>query len=365
MKKKIKIKCVGFWPWFTEEGNYILDLIKENFDLEICENKEKADYIFCCCGFGYPYEYVKYPQPRIMFSGENYVPDFNLIDYGVSVYPIEFLDRHVYLPGFMGHKDYFELPNFRNVTKKILKEKIYFANLITGDDDINHMRSKLFYKLSEYKRVESCGKYLNNMENGFRVEYGKTKIPFQEKTKFTICVNSTNQEGFITEKIFDAFKSNTIPIYFGSSTVKDIFNDKAYINCSDYDNLDDVLERVKELDMDDEKYIAMLREPIFKNENFLQEKHEELKRFVKNIFDQPIEKCYRRSREFCAQDINNFLISVNADTIKKQLVIDKKNKEKQIRKQHIKERIQQLKSGKKYFRAFLTWLKHFWFLYFK
>ena len=44
------------------------------------------------------------------------------------------------------------------------------------------------------------------------------------------------------------------------SVVKD-FNPKAFINCNDYKNFDEIIEVIKELDNNDEKYMEMLRQP--------------------------------------------------------------------------------------------------------
>ena len=53
----------------------------------------------------------------------------------------------------------------------------------------------------------------------------------------------------------------SIPIYWGNPLVTKDFNPKAFINCNDYDNdFDAVIERIKELDNDPDKYLAMLRE---------------------------------------------------------------------------------------------------------
>lgn len=87
-----------------------------------------------------------------------------------------------------------------------VKEKKYFANLITSHDSEDNNRSRIFHKLNAYKRVESLGTFMNNMPEGETVNWlNDSKTEFQRKCKFTICFESTSHYGFITEKITDAF----------------------------------------------------------------------------------------------------------------------------------------------------------------
>lgn len=138
-----------------------------------------------------------------------------------------------------------------------------------------------------------------------------SKTEFQRKCKFTLCFESTKHEGFVTEKITDAFFSDTIPVYYGSSTVTDIFNHKAFINCSDYDSFDDVIDKIIELDNDDSKYLEMLRQPVFVDPEFASKTTDAIEDFIIAIFEQPLEKAYRRSRVYSAKIHDDFLKRAN------------------------------------------------------
>ena len=171
--------------------------------------------------------------------------------------------------------------------------------MIASHESENNIRGDLFRLLSQYKRVEAGGSYLNNMPDGQTVKMRDgSKFALQKKCKFTLCGESLMNEGFITEKIFDAFLADTIPIYYGSSTISDIINKNAYIDIRNYDNLEDVVERIIELDKDDNKYLEVLRPPVFVKEDYVEKKIEELERFLRNIFDQPLEKAYRRCKSY-------------------------------------------------------------------
>ena len=94
--KTIKIKIVGVCAGFEPEWMEVYNIMKRYYDVQIVE--EDPDYILCDAYEPF-YEYVKYPQVRILVNGENYVPDFNFVDYSVSRYPVTFADRNFYFPG--------------------------------------------------------------------------------------------------------------------------------------------------------------------------------------------------------------------------------------------------------------------------
>ena len=297
--KTVKIKFVGKWGGVTPENNTICYWLKKNgYDIQLSDD---PDYIICDVFGPQLYEYCKYDQIRILETGENFTPDFNLVDYSISRYPIQFGDRNFYLPGCtMSGGNWHDLAKKdRNYPTEFMQEKIYFANLIAGHDSEHNYRSIFFEKLSAYKRVESPGTFMNNMPDGMTVNWlDDSKTTFQRRSKFTVCFESTCHNGFITEKITDAFFSDTIPIYFGSPDVTEIFNKDAFINVSDYDSLDAVVEKIKELDQDDEKYLAMLRQPVLVDPDLPRRLDEELEKFILHIFEQPQDQAYRRCRAY-------------------------------------------------------------------
>ena len=310
--KTVKLNYIGVGSYFDKEQNLIYDILKNNgYDVQIVED---PDYLICDAFTENPYEYCGHPQVRIMYSGENYIPDFNLIDYAISPYPITFGDRHFHLPACVWPRSHWlELArrDRSGYTMEFVKEKTLFANFITSHESEGNIRGDFFKQLCNYKRVESPGTYLNNMPNGETVDWlNDSKTKFQRKCKFTLCFESTNHYGFVTEKLMDAFYADTIPVYFGSSTAADIFNRDAFINVADYGSFEEAIARIKELDQDDEAYLAMLRQPVFVDPGYPQRLEEELKAYICHIFDQPVEKAYRRSRVYRPGKIDGYLSRV-------------------------------------------------------
>ena len=316
--KTVKINYAGVADDYNKEQNLIYDLLKINgYDVQIVDD---PDYLICDFSGENPYQYCGHPQVRIMYSGENFIPDFNLIDYAICPYPIQFGDRNFQLPACVWPRSHWQELMHKNragVTVDFVKNKQYFANFIAGHESEYNIRGDFFKKLCEYKRVESPGSYLNNMPGGEQVNWlNDSKSDFQRKCKFTLCFESTNHYGFVTEKIMDAFYADTIPVYYGSPTVTEIFNKDAFINVADYESFDAAIERIKELDQDDEKYLEMLRQPILVNPDYPRELEDALGKYVCHIFDQPLEQAYRRTRVYRPRDCDEYLArAVDTETL--------------------------------------------------
>lgn len=320
-KKTIRINFSGLSTReeFKPHDNIYLDILRKHYNVEICDN---PDYILCgvlydhgSFNMGFFNEYILYySKVRILIEGENLIPDYNLVDYSICQYPIKYLDRNCYFPcgieAFTHRRTYFrELQDKnRNYSSNLLKEKEYFASFIASHDSEYNIRGDFFKALNQRKRVESIGTYLNNMPDGKAVAWlGSSKFDFQRKCKFSLCFESTKHEGFITEKIVEAFYADTIPVYYGSSNIKEIFNPKAFIDISDYPSFDAAIDKILEIENDDKVYLEMLRQPIFNNPKYPEEKLAEVEQFLCHIFDQPLEKAYRRSQYLVSEYHESFM----------------------------------------------------------
>ena len=78
---------------------------------------------------------------------------------------------------------------------------------------------------------------------------------------FGICMENKNTPGYITEKILMAFLAGTVPVYYGTKEVFDIFNRKAFIYY-DIENPEEAVDRIKHLEENPDDYDKMLNEPI-------------------------------------------------------------------------------------------------------
>lgn len=270
-KKVIKLNFCDFWKGYNKENNWFVNVLRKNYDIEISEN---PDFLFYSC-FGI--EHLEYQDcVKIFFTGENVIPNFNECDYAFGFDYIECGDRYFHKPIWV-HRKAFNASDEDMVNRRFCN--FIYSNTTAGKGSL--LRQEFCKKLMEYKHVDCPGRVLNNMyaedlepRNG---NWAKSKREFLKKYKFTIAFENSSSNGYTTEKLLDPLESFSIPIYWGNPLVAKEFNPKAFINCNDYDNdFDAVIERVKELDNDASKYLAMLHEnPMQPNFDYEQGKKQE------------------------------------------------------------------------------------------
>lgn len=309
--KTIKINISGFPKLLDIKDWDIYRVLEKKYNVVVSDD---PDYLFVC-NFD-KYSYCKFKGIRIFIGWECLFPNFNLVDYAINIIDdINVQDRSFFYPYYAMVLGVEQICHKQKLTADILNKKTGFCNYIYTHGGMKE-RTDIFHKLSEYKTVDSAGRYLNNM-NGFTP--GKReqvlgainnfpKIEFQKKYKFTIAFENYRFPSYNTEKIVHAYMADSIPIYFGDPFIANYFNPKSFINCMDYQNFDEVLERVKYLDTHDDEYMEMLNEPAFLDENCLEKAEEGLERFLYSIFDQDYEDAFRRPRFFWPEIENNAMI---------------------------------------------------------
>jgi hypothetical protein len=86
------------------------------------------------------------------------------------------------------------------------------------------------------------------------------KVMFQD-FRFMLLMEDASIPGYITERIIDGFMAGTIPIYYGTTQIFEIFNAKAFIYF-DINKPSDALDRIRFLEDNPAAYQQMLNEPI-------------------------------------------------------------------------------------------------------
>jgi hypothetical protein len=294
--KKIKIKISNFNPEVQLSFSYfIYQSLKKYYDVEFSEN---PDYLFY---HESSYEHVQYNCVKIFYTGENISPNFNLCDYGISFDYMQFEDRSFRMPVYLvaafynqkdielagGQIDFSQQGVF---TKEDLAKKTEFCSFVYSNYLAEESRQEIFDALSAYKKVNSGGGYLNNV--GGRVA---SKFEFESKHKFSIAFENSSRLGYTTEKIVCSLAANTIPIYWGNTAIGREFNEKRFINCHDYKSFAEVVERVKEIDANDELYLRIINQPILAAGYDFRKIKQDFEIFLQHIIDQPLPLAKRRT----------------------------------------------------------------------
>lgn len=293
-KRIIKVKYLDYWSGFNPDGAAYLvhQILARHFDVRVCDD---ADYVFFSA-MGESHWSVPDRCIKIFHTGENLVPDFNACDYAIGFDWMEFGDRYIRMPLYlfydrglldrMLHKH--ELPQDWNLAA----EKPDFCSFVVSNP-LNPHRNEAFRKLCEYKKVDSGGRYLNNVGGPV-----SDKFAFESRHKFSLCYENGAHPGYTTEKLVEALAAGTVPIYWGDPEVGRIFNTRAFVNVSDYGSLDEALLRVQELDRDDDLYMSVLREPaMLPDAPSVDDELARLEKWLIHIFEQPLEEARRRNRE--------------------------------------------------------------------
>ena len=295
--KTIKIWFTDFYKGFEPTNNYFYSILSRLYNVQI--EKNDPDFLIYSC---YGYDFLNYNCIRIYYTGENIVPDFNLCDYAIGFHYLNLEDRYLRFPNFALVRDQFNnLLTSKDEGLFNANAKEYFCNFIYANASSHPARDLFFEKLNEYKTVTSPGSHLNNIKidigGRFEENWMYSKLDFQSKCKFSIAFENSSSKGYTTEKLMHAFISNTIPIYWGNTEIEKDFNKNAFINCHDFKNFEEVIERVKEIDQNDELYNSILSEPAFRK-NLIPEglREEKLKFYLKSIFDRELTNARKRPK---------------------------------------------------------------------
>lgn len=288
-----KIAYSGFWDGFSA-SNTLIKTIHEVCRLEEINDIHKADYLLYSV-FSKDHWFVSDDIIKIFYTGENITPDFNACDYAIGFDYLDFGDRYLRFPLYYVYDDICELMEQKHLKsfEDIRKEKTDFCNITVSNANRNPIFKDLFEQLTCYKKVDSGGMWENNIGGPIQDKYR-----FDVSHKFSIVCENSAYPGYTTEKLVQAFAANCIPIYWGDPEVGRVFNKKAFIHVQSFNSLGDVIERVRQIDSNDELYHEMLKEPALVDEAFTKHNQVEvLKKFLSNVFNTPVDACKRRNRD--------------------------------------------------------------------
>lgn len=147
-------------------------------------------------------------------------------------------------------------------TKNSLLNKISPIIYLQSDCNSTTERDEYVKKLMEFISVDSYGLCLKNKELPlkFKVNFlnrladGEI-LKFVARYKFVIAIENGVCDDYITEKLWRAILVGSVPIYFGSPTVRDwLPNDKSAILLEDYPTPELLSEHLNKLMLNDNLY---------------------------------------------------------------------------------------------------------------
>jgi hypothetical protein len=136
------------------------------------------------------------------------------------------------------------------------REQLFNMFVQNTNDKLCHSYGKCHGNYPSTKKVSVAGNWQN-----------EELIDTYKNYKFVIAMENKNVDGYVTEKILNAFYSGAIPIFWGSSNVNALFNEKAFINVNNFITFKACVEYV--LSMTENDIRKMLKEPIYANNDLI------------------------------------------------------------------------------------------------
>ena len=279
MKKNLRLWFTHFWGKFDYYDNLFTYALSQKYNVVVTPDNPElviSNHFF-----------ERYQNAKMVYFASEPFYDIGVLDYGISQLYVDDDSRFIarlplyllyayeyYKVGFA--KSYGEV--FFNPPQ--IKEKTNFCAYLAGAPCPTSIRERFFYNLSEYKKVDAAGKHLRNTpgpggEVG-TIEGSIEKIKFISSYKFTLAFENKEEYkgciGWTSEKIIEPRLAGSIPIHWGNPRIDEDFNDDAIINWYKYGSDEKTIERIIEIDNNDDLYIDYLKQPFInlKNKNLFE-----------------------------------------------------------------------------------------------
>lgn len=269
----MKVCITNFWDG-AFDGDFFEFLFKTAWgDFDYTLNHHEADIVITSVYHGVqtdPAKTICYigENVRPSYIGYNYSMSFDYDTYGGRNFRLPLWYSRLAWPGFTQsprkpnlHNHGYEQPipiNQLLYPRKLdMQQKKEFCALIAGNPE--GLRINLFHSISKYKQVHGYG-------NMFNAALRKSKFEILPEYKFCLCPENSIYDGYVTEKLIDAYAGGCVPIYSGDRSVDEDFNGYAYINYMDKRNMDFTVSWVHQMDTDDLLYQTIYEQPLLTKE---------------------------------------------------------------------------------------------------
>lgn len=282
MNKQLKIGFADmsvtksvFVPWIESRGHVIAES-----DLDILIHGDSG------------VDHLHIPAKKmISYTGECCYPNLDINDFSISHMRASVGGRNLYWPYY--YKDLDLSVSLPEITREDAKRRfaIFIASQESCGEGARLRKAFVNYVMSHYRQVDCPGRVLHNVDipelgESYCEGWLNLKRQVISRYKFLFSFENSNADGYITEKMVDAFVSHAVPIYWGSEGNIAPFPKEAMICANDYPDFESLLARIREVDENDELYLRMLaanplRYPEFKA--IMQQKKAELYDFLDQI----------------------------------------------------------------------------------
>lgn len=163
-------------------------------------------------------------------------------------------------------------------------------------------KAAIYFSKQHQKDFDLYGDYWqDNVKTKGVVDRGK-KIETLSKYNFVVSYDSiTNQNGYISEKIFDVFAAKSVPIYWGADNVTDYIPKECFVDRRDFTSDGEVFNYIKNMSKKDYERKIRAIEKYLKSDKYIKVFSSEA--IANNIANNFLYKKPRRINYFTAMNI--------------------------------------------------------------
>jgi len=271
-----RVCIINFWDG-AFDGDFFDFFFRTAFDgIDYVLSPHEADVVISSV-FGHT---QTDPKKTIMYIGENVRPNFMHYDHSLSFDHDTYGGRNFRLPlwwsrlawdGFIqkprkpnahnhGYEQLLDIKSLMQPRKLDMSIKNKFCAMVAGNPE--GLRVNLFNSVSQYKPIDGYGLMFGN-------SLRKSKFAVLPEYKFCLCPENSVYDGYVTEKLIDAYAGLTVPIYSGDLSVDKDFNHSAFLNYQFLLSTYELKRQVIELDKSLELYQEIYEQPLLDEEPYL------------------------------------------------------------------------------------------------
>jgi hypothetical protein len=265
----MNISFADFWPGFLPNNNFFVDLFQSVFPScrVVPFSNASTDILIYSC-FGKTHTQANRSRvKKIFYTGENLRPNYEDCDYSFTFDFLDYGGRNIRIPLWMLQIDWFNKGGYSNpqfvIPVSELKQSRYsvrpktkFCSIVFNTPRPN--RIEILKKLSKYKQIDCFGQPFGNHF------YGEdNKYDIISNYKFNICFENTIYPGYYTEKLIHAKIAGCIPLYCADDQCNQDFNPQSFLNLYNFDSMESYIEKIIDLDRNQQSYEDMFRENLF------------------------------------------------------------------------------------------------------
>lgn len=212
----------------------------------------------------------KQDKKYIYWSGESYEPHKNsYATSSINISTTTLFKEMIYTP-YVLYSPYL----YKDRAYKGVKDRKHFLAYCSSHKVPE--REDFFAKCVDTIGSDTCHSFGNCDGNRPSSKKSKVKgawdnnalIETYKDYKFVIAFENGVVDGYVTEKILNAFYSGAIPVYHGSANINELFNPTAFINVSDFKSYEECIDYMHH--MKEEELETMASANIYQNGDVIQ-----------------------------------------------------------------------------------------------